>query len=435
MPEEQPKAAQQQAQTTKLEVVSTDAASVTTDDIDALVEGFIKVAQPIEKDLSFIHIFVDERTGARFFECHILASNLISLGTVDVPLDPEEQSEYRANRDIVFNAHAFHVMKDDAAEGRSFSNLVLEYVTDYDSEHPLKVIGGQHRFEAIRLAYEAGVNAYHGVKVYFGLNSEQRYDVQLISNTVIAVSTDLYDRMSETVKGPELRQWCQRVGLLEHDFADKRERGKEITVRAARSFIVNFYHGKALTGANFSEVETAPELCKSGETDLSWDAIRRDNSIWTDVALETAGREFVRLVEAQRKAFENAPGRTGDSQEKALNYAVLTSWALVAGLLQNNPTRLQRHFDLANRTGRDPMNATALAKGRHKTDPPNYRGVGQRTDPKERGRLVELFLLQAENGGGITSSLIDVAIKQYHAKQAVLEVQKAKTELSNNGRN
>jgi len=153
------------------------------------------------------------------------------------------------------------------------------------------------------------------------------------------------------------------------------------------------------------------------------------------VALETAGREFVRLVEAQRKAFENAPGRTGDSQEKALNYAVLTSWALVAGLLQNNPTRLQRHFDLANRTGRDPMNATALAKGRHKTDPPNYRGVGQRTDPKERGRLVELFLLQAENGGGITSSLIDVAIKQYHAKQAVLEVQKAKTELSNNGRN
>jgi hypothetical protein len=44
----------------------------------------------------------------------------------------------------------------------------------------------------------------------------------------------------------------------------------------------------------------------------------------------------------------------------------------------------------------------------------------------ERGRFVELFHLQAEEGGGITSSAIDIAIKQYHVKQAQLEVIRAR---------
>ena len=38
-------------------------------------------------------------------------------------------------------------MKIDAQKGRNFSNIVTEYTTDFDSEHPLKIIGGQHRFE------------------------------------------------------------------------------------------------------------------------------------------------------------------------------------------------------------------------------------------------------------------------------------------------
>jgi hypothetical protein len=36
-----------------------------------------------------------------------------------------------------------------------------------------------------------------------------------------------------------------------------------------------------------------------------------------------------------------------------------------------------------------------------------------------------LFGLQAEEGKGITSPAVDIAIKKYHAKQAQLEVQKA----------
>jgi hypothetical protein len=42
---------------------------------------------------------------------------------------------------------------------------------------------------------------------------------------------------------------------------------------------------------------------------------------------------------------------------------------------------------------------------------------------------VELFYLQAEKGNGITGPLIDVAIKKYHAKQAVLEVQNAEKKV------
>jgi hypothetical protein len=74
------------------------------------------------------------------------------------------------------------------------------------------------------------------------------------------------------------------------------------------------------------------------------------------------------------------------------------------------------------------LNARELAKNqhRHKTDPDNYRGLGFRTDPKERGRLVELFFLQAENHEGITPSAIDIAIEEYHIKQARLNVEKIK---------
>src|ERR1019366_6330128 len=133
-------------------------------------------------------------------------------------------------------------MKEDAQQGRVFSNLVAEFDTSYDAAHPLKIIGGQHRFQAIAGALPGHRDKFHGVKVYFGLTSEQRLDVQLISNTNIEISADLLDRMQETLRGPELRSWCQTVGLLpaKTDFSDRRGKDKPISVRLARSFIVNF---------------------------------------------------------------------------------------------------------------------------------------------------------------------------------------------------
>jgi hypothetical protein len=396
----------------------------------SLVEDFAEVSQPLETER--ILLLQDKRTGAKYVECHVLGSRLVQLATIDVPLDPEEQAEYRANRDIVEDHVAFERMKEDAIGQRTFSNVVCEFTRVFDPDHPIKIIGGQHRYTAIKEALDKGIDEHHGLKVYFALDNDQRIDVQLISNTNIAVSTDLFDRMQETLAGPQLRDWCQKTGLLEQgkDFADKRLRSSPITVRAARTFIVNYFRGTGVDDKKFDSVETTPVITKSGVNDTEWEQLKGAKpDLWTNKGLLDAGKAFAALVVAQRAAFESKPGAKkgkgaqSDYAEKALNFAVLSGWAFVAGVLAKNNTRLIRHFGLAKQTGRDPLNAALLAKGRHKTDAENYRGLGYRTDSKERGRLAELFFLQAEDGSGVTAQKIDLAIKKFHAKEALLEVQ------------
>jgi hypothetical protein len=373
-------------------------------------------------------VFQDDRTGAYFCECHVKASKIIEVGTTDVPLDPNDQGEYRANRLVVEDAYAFRVMKDDAKRGRHFSNIVAEYTKEFDATHPLKIIGGQHRFEALNEALAQEVNNYHGLKIYLGLTMDQRLDAQLISNTNIATSSDLFDRMQETYKGPQLRDWCQRVGLLAdgEDFSDRAGRGVAITVRMARTFITNYFRGNAAVGGDFERTDTTPVLSPSGQIDEAWDALRDGTpGLWDDADLQRAGREFSRLIQAQRRAFEGLnPKPPVDRPEKAMNAAVLSAWAYVAGLLSGNEVRLTRHYALSDTAGRDPLNAVELSRARHRTDPDTYRGLGFRTDPKERGRMVELFSLQAEDGAGISKRGIELAIAKYHAKQAQLEVVK-----------
>jgi hypothetical protein len=101
--------------------------------IDELLREFCRELEPFEatrqRDLC---VFEDARTGAHYCECHIPANKLIEFSTTDVPLDPDEQSEYRANRDIVEDAYAFKIMRDDAKQGRTFSNIVAEYTKEYD---------------------------------------------------------------------------------------------------------------------------------------------------------------------------------------------------------------------------------------------------------------------------------------------------------------
>lgn len=402
-----------------------------TSDADIHVEdktlAALKAAlEPLEGTKS-LHVFTDHRTGARYCECHVRASKLTSLGTTDTPLDPEEQPEYRANRDLVENAPAFTRMKDDAGKRRSFSGIVAEFIPA--EERPLKVIGGQHRFTAVEEAFASGVDELHGIKIYLDLTMEQRFDAQLISNTVIAISRDLFDRMHETRSGPQLRNWSQNVGLLPpgEDFADRRVRGGLLTVQAARTFITAYYAGAAVDSKKFEAVETTPSLLPTGSEDSVWTEIKATHpDLWEDPKLLRAGKEYARLISAQRAAFSGKKGKTPvDFPEKAGNLAIMSSWAFVAGVLKDNETRLKRHFGLANAKGKDPLNATALAKGRHKTDPENYRGLGYRVDAKERGRLTELFFLQAESGDGLAPAVVDLAIKKYYAKQAVLDVKRA----------
>lgn len=154
--------------------------------------------------------------------------------------------------------------------------------------------------------------------------------------------------------------------------------------------------------------------------------------MWKDPKLKEAGQEFAALVDAQREAFgdpDTGKLTNTDFAEKAMNYAVLSAWAYTAGVLHSNRLRLDKHYQLKGSKKGDPLNAAQLARGRHKTDPENYRGLGYRTDAKERGRLTELFFKQAEEGEGITKKLIDLAIKKYHAKQAMAEVWKAEGKM------
>lgn len=173
---------------------------------------------------------------------------------------------------------------------------------------------------------------------------------------------------------------------------------------------------------------TTPVLFKSGNSENEWQEVKTSHpDLWSNQGLAQAGAEFAALIKAQRDAFSKKEKPKIDQPEKALNLAVIAAWAFVAGVLRNNAPRLERHFALKNKTNKDPLNADELAKGRHVlTDDPAYRGLGYRTDPQERGRFAELFFLQAENGKGITKSAIDIAIKQYHAKQGQLAVAEAK---------
>lgn len=408
--------------------------ALTQEEINKLIKEFEKNCQPIEKNPD---ILIDNCTKAQYCECHIVAEKLISLGTIDVPLDPEDQQEYRANRAVVEDHFAYGKMQEDALNRRSFSNIVAEYTCTFDPAHPLKVIGGQHRYLAIKNALAKDVNELHGIKLYFGLDTEQRLDVQLISNTNIAVSTDLLDRMLETTSGPELRNWCQEAGLLLEgkDFSDVRKHGQLVTVKAARTFIMNYFLGEKVDPEKIDTTETIPVLAETGSDNRDWVDFKNLNSHWwQDGGLKKAGKEFAELCSAQHRHFSSrGKGFNVDYAEKALNYAIISSWAFIAGMLHKNAVRLERHFNLRKVTAGDPLNAAALADGKHKTDPPNYRGLGYRTGPKERGRFVELFYLNAEKGFGITKGLVDAAIKKFHAKQAVLEAQEAESRVSENG--
>ncbi len=389
--------------------------------------------EPLERN--HFTLLRDHRTQAVFIECHIPADRLIEHGTTDVALDSEASPDYRANRDVVSDHSAYEQMVSDALQRRRFSNIVAEFIPGL---LPLKIIGGQHRFEAIREAYGEGTSTEHGVKVYFNLDKEQRLDVQIISNTNISVSKELLDRMYETIAGADLREWAQKCGLLqpEQDFADKAGRTSPLTVKEARTFIVNYYLGKAIPPEEFEKRDTTPILVESGKREPSaWTAVKKSYpDLWEDEKLLSAGRAFADLRTRQLSAFfdEKKKKYTGapDARHKANNIALLAGWAFVAGCLHANASRLQRHYALKDQSKtKDPLRADLLSDGRHATDPANYRGLGMRSDPKERGRFAELFWLQAEKGQGFSKAMVDLAIQVYEAKQASLRAKAMREKL------
>ena len=91
--------------------------------------------------------------------------------------------------------------------------------------------------------------------------------------------------------------------------------------------------------------------------------------------------------------------------------------ACVSGYLQRDKTKLKKLYSLPEYSGReDPLNVEAMNKARHpKLDLDNYRGLGNRTGEKERGRLTQFFYrYAASDKEKVNLDMYNAAIKFYH---------------------
>jgi hypothetical protein len=395
-------------------------------DIEKLMQQFRKDVETLEskQNVPFV-VMQDGKSGGYYVECHIEAKVAIPLVDINAALDPEEQEEFRLERELRPTHRAFLQMCEDAERYRQFSDIVAEYDSSYRPEIPLKILGGQHRTVAMQNAYEGKkVSRHHGFKIFFGLTMEQRNEIAQISNTNIAISLDLLDRMQETMIGPYLRNFCQKVRLLgkKEDFADRKNPEGAVTVRVARTFVVNFFDGSEFTGDTNRTFN--PYVCRSGShVDKKYEKLMKNPKVLSDKRLVEAGENFSRLHDIQRHKISKDPElrKYVEFKNKATSLAVVLAWSFVAGLLQKTPEKLARLYALPENSGKtDPLSAKIMSESKHLTDPDTYRGLGARTDKKDKGRLVQLFLEYSEldSKKGLTKELIDSAIKGYEANLA-----------------
>jgi len=405
----------------------------------SLLEDFRKSIPTLEREhkIPFI-LFQDGKSGGYYIECHIEGKVAVPLMDYDAVLDPDQQEEFRANRALKPWHTAFKVMQSDAKKGRQFSDIITEYDKSYQSDKPLKVFGGQHRGKSIEEATNKEISRYHGFRIFFGLSMKQRGEIIQISNTNIQISPDLLDRVSETQMRSGLRHWCQEVGLLKknQDFADSKNVEGIVTVKLARTFVVNFFEGKEFKG-NIDGNVFNPYICKSGAiVDEKYYKLLQINGkdIWKDKSLFEAGKNFSFLHKKQMEMIDKNPELKNikEFRIKALSAAVVSSWALVAGLLQKDSKRLAKHYAIPNLVkDRDPLNAKEMSIAKHHTDDPTYRGLGTRSTRKDKGRLVQLFLLNStkESKKGLSKEMIEAAIKGYEALLAIEEKKKAESKI------
>lgn len=181
--------------------------AIEDDTVSKEVEIFLKEVRTLEvaKNSSII-ICQDGKSKGYYIKCSILSDVACPLLDLNAKLDKGQES-FRANRELLTDHNTYKRMVSDAKEGREFNDIIVEYSKDYSSGKPMKIWGGQHRVKAIQETYqESGISRYHGFKIFFNLSKHQRTEIALISNTNIAVSNDLFDRLQEeTLVGLKLR--------------------------------------------------------------------------------------------------------------------------------------------------------------------------------------------------------------------------------------
>lgn len=174
---------------------------------------------------------------------------------------------------------------------------------------------------------------------------------------------------------------------------------------------------------------------KSGSKDDDYEKVRT-KVVWDDPSFIEMGKNFAKLHTKQMesiKAKSEKAKQPAEFSRKALSLSIVAGWAFAAGIFQNNPTHLKTLYSLPdNMTGNnDPLNAKALSEAKHKGhDPEKYRGLGTRTNASEIGRILELFILLADNNKKkIDKQLANAAIMSFEAKKAASDAQKMKAKL------
>ena len=378
--------------------------------IEELASKFFESISTLEKEYDIpIVIFQDGVNDSYYSKCHILASVASKIIDLDAKINTEDHESFRANRELMLSHTTYLKMKSDASKGREFNDIIVEYNIEYDEDKPLKVWGGQHRAYAIS-EVDKLADRYHGFKVYFNLDRNQRTQVALISNTNMTVSDDTFDRMlEETTFGNNLRNWCQKIGFLEpnEDFPDVGSRSEKITVKLARSFIVNYYmgfdKGKVIISKDLDENIYEPYITETGPSiDPEYNKImsKKENKLLSDKSLIEAGEKYLKLYKTQYKKVKENPKKIKNIKayrNKALVVSVLCGWSYVAGLLQNHKARLINHYKIPKTTLKipDPLNAEEMSKFKHDSDPSTYRGLGTRQSAQERQRLAQVFLAKS----------------------------------------
>jgi hypothetical protein len=199
-----------------------------------------------------------------------------------------------------------------------------------------------------------------------------------------------------------------------------------------RTFIVNFHEGKNYKGEFDNE---APEsyLCNSGGMDPEYlKLFKKIPDFTSEEDLLDAGRQFVKLHNKQYEIASKVDRlkRVKAYKMKAVALAVVSSWAFACGLLQKYPERLSKFYSLPKKSNKqDPLNAIQMSEFKLKgTDQETYRGIGTRTDAKERGRLVMIFLeySKKESKDDIDRALLERAVRFYHANKMRIEGDKFK---------
>lgn len=411
-------------------IIQANSAITPGDSVLEIANEFLDNFKPLEIEVSnSATLFHDEKSNSFYFNVHLKADDIVESVDFEASLDgPDEEDDiYKLNRDIAENEVAYQLMVADAKGGRSFEDIVVEFDTSYNPSKPIKIYGGQHRIKAIQSAVEDKPETYHGFRIYFNLDRHQKVEIATVNNTSIAVSNDLLDRMREQMIGGELRDYFQKIGMLEdgQDFADKRHPVIP-NVRVARTLVLNYFKGKNADSSEFH----VPVVCKTGGLDEDYLELR--NRIdWDDSDFIKMGKEYSKLHKIQR---EKVTGRDRDSYNeyarKAISLAVVSAWSYCAGIYSGDEEKLSILYGLTDdlRENEDPLNAKALSEARLKgIDPDTYRGLGARISSNELGRMLEVFqvLINKASEKKITLKMANASIRSYEAKKTAYEAEKA----------